>query len=154
LALALARVLDVAPDLVADRDLVRAAIANHSFDRVRRGGRLAAMAITQGGTHSTPPAAASHANAAELLTLGTRALVLRAEEAQLAARCTGEAEAAVEARCCIRILLDRRTTTGRWFPDRVVDDRLNLSALDGVPALGLVLLRHLRPELPIISLLE
>lgn len=153
IALALARTVAVAPELVVDRTAVMASLAAHSFDLARRGGRLAAMAVYGCGVQATLPTV-PRPGLVELTELGTRALLLRAEEAQLAARSTNNPEAAFEARRCIRVLLDRRAASGRWFPDRLVDDRLNLSALDGMPALGSVLLRYLRPELPLISVLE
>jgi hypothetical protein len=150
IALALARTLAVAPTLVEDREGVRASLAAHAHDLSRRSGRMAFMAAHEQGTH---PGIVGTSSAA-LSALHTRALVSRAEEAQQRARITGDPEAAREASRCIRALLDRRATSGRWLPDRLVDDRLELSALDGMPALGSVLLRHLRPQLPLISVLD
>ncbi|APR80743.1 Lanthionine biosynthesis protein LanM [Minicystis rosea] len=154
IALALARTMALAPALVPDRATVTAALGPHVFDLSQRGGRLAALAVHGLGVQTGAAPALVHAGPIALHEQSTRALVSRAEEAQLAARVTGDPEAAREARRCVRVLLDRRAATGRWFPDRLVDDRLNLSALDGLPALGSVLLRHLRPQLPLISVLE
>ncbi len=154
-ALALARTLAVAPDLVPDGTAVTTGLARHAFDCKLRGGRLAAMAVHGSGLASAPPDLVElRPGVVELSQLSTRALLLRAEEAQLAERFIGDGDAAHEAHRCIRTLLSRRAATGRWFPDRVVGDRLNLAGLDGLPALGIVLLRHVRPKLPSISLLE
>ena len=154
IALALARSVVVAPALVRNRAAAMASVAAHSFDLSRRGGRLAFMAVHGHGAEAGALPTSARPGRVDLIAQSTRALVSRAEEAQLAARVTGDPEAARDARRCIRVLLDRRALTGRWFPDRLVDDRLNLSALDGVPALGSVLLRHLRPQLPLSSVLE
>ena len=150
-ALALARTLSVAPELLSDRAEVMAAIAGHRFHSESRGGRLAAMA-TGLETGATPPSREDRLPV-ELSQTNTSELLLRAEEYQYAFRCSGDPEADLEARRCIRTLLNRRAASGRWFPDRLVDDRLNLSALDGLPALGRVLLRCLRPDLPVIGIL-
>jgi hypothetical protein len=152
-ALALARTLAVVPELVANRTAVTAALTVHPFDLGRRGGRLAAMAVHASGMAAAAPLPDLRPGLIELPRLSTRALLTRAEEAQFAARSTDDPDAAIEARRCIRVLLDRRATTGQWFPDRLVDDRLNLSALDGIPALGAVLLRHIWPKLPLTSVL-
>jgi hypothetical protein len=145
-ALALARTLVMAPELVTDRHGAVAALTGHCFDLDSRGGRLAAMA----GGVAVP---AGYLPAADTSSLSTRELLLRAEACQLGLQATGDPEAALEAGRCLRVLLDRRAATGRWFPDRLVDDRLNLSALDGLPALGRTLLRQLRPDLPVIGVL-
>lgn len=152
-ALALARSLAVVPDLVANRAAVTAALAAHPFDLGRRGGRLAADAVYASGMAAAAPRMGLQPHMTKLSRLRTRAILARAEEAQFAARTTNDPDTAAEARRCVRVLLDRRAAAGRWFPDRLVDDRLNLSALDGVPALGAVLLRHVWPELPLTSVL-
>jgi type 2 lantibiotic biosynthesis protein LanM len=152
-ALALASSLAVVPELVANRTEVTAALAAYPFDLGQRGGRLAAMAVHATGMADVAPLTDLRSRMIELSRLSTRALLARAEEAQFAARVTNDPGIAIEARRCVRVLLDRRAASGRWFPDRLVDDRLNLSALDGVPALGAVLLRHIWPELPLTSVL-
>jgi Domain of unknown function (DUF4135) len=152
-ALALARTLAVVPELVANRTAVMAALTAHPFDLGLRGGRLSAMAVRASGIAATAPLTDLRPGLVELPRLSSRALLSRAEEAQFVARSTNDPDAATEACRCIRVLLARRMATGRWFPDRLVDDRLNLSALDGVPALGLVFLRHIRPELPFTNVL-
>ncbi|MFD0571458.1 hypothetical protein ACFQ0T_22480 [Kitasatospora gansuensis] len=42
-------------------------------------------------------------------------------------------------------LIARHDATGSWYPDRAADDRINLGALDGSAAVGLLLLRLLDP---------
>lgn len=153
-AFALARSVAVAPELSPDRAAVASSLERHTFDLARRGGRLAAMAVHAFVPKTSSLRAATRLDDSDLHRRSTRALLSMAEEAQIAARITDAPDAARDAGRCIRVLLDRRAATGRWFPDRLVDDRLNLSALDGVPALGSMLLRHLRPQLPLTSVLE
>ncbi|KDN83905.1 hypothetical protein [Kitasatospora cheerisanensis] len=42
----------------------------------------------------------------------------------------------------IRELITRHRRHGTWFPDRAVRDAVNLGALDGTVAVGLLLLRR------------
>lgn len=68
-------------------------------------------------------------------------LVVDAELALHTARLTGDAELAAAARHLTAELVERRERTGRWFADRRRADRLTLSAVNGLAAAGLTLLR-------------
>jgi hypothetical protein len=139
IALALGRALADAPELVDDDAGARAELAAHHYDLGRRGGRLGALDV---GAAGPAPQAASTPGA-----LSCRELVATAGEALVAGdRATAE-------RLC-RALVDRHDRTGRWFSDRWVDDRLNLSAVDGLVAVGLLALGVLDPELPPLTLLR
>jgi lantibiotic modifying enzyme len=151
IVLALATFLSQYPNQSLRADVERA-IGAHRFDLNRRGGRLAAMVVSRLVGPSAPtgyrlPPVNRHA-------MGSRALLQRIEEAQLAAKYFGHGDAIDESSRCLRILIGRKAETGRWFPDRLADDSLNLSALDGTPALGLALLRHIQPDIPALGILE
>ncbi|GGK97809.1 hypothetical protein Sme01_61400 [Sphaerisporangium melleum] len=68
-------------------------------------------------------------------------LVVDAEVALHTARLTGDQALDRSARALAAELLRRRDHTGRWFADRRRADRLTLSAVDGLAAAGLTLLR-------------
>ncbi|MEV6981442.1 DUF4135 domain-containing protein [Sphaerisporangium sp. NPDC051017] len=68
-------------------------------------------------------------------------LVVDAEVALHTARLTGDGALERSARGLAAELLRRRDHTGRWFADRRRADRLTLSAVDGLAAAGLTLLR-------------
>ncbi|WP_214103995.1 type 2 lanthipeptide synthetase LanM [Acrocarpospora catenulata] len=68
-------------------------------------------------------------------------LVVDAEVAIHTARLTGDPATARSARELTAELLNRRSHTGRWFADRRRADRLTLSAVNGLAAAGLTLLR-------------
>ncbi|GIH72515.1 type 2 lanthipeptide synthetase LanM [Sphaerimonospora thailandensis] len=68
-------------------------------------------------------------------------LVVDAEVALHTARLTGDQALARSARSLAAELLRRRDHTGRWFADRRRADRLTLSAVNGLAAAGLTLLR-------------
>ena len=135
-ALALARTLEAAPELV-DSEAARAALASHRYDLDTRSGRLAAL--DAGAIRAVPQADPSGRSC--------RALVAGAGEAIVA----GDAPTAEQLG---RALLDRREQTGSWFSDRWVDDRLNLSALDGLVAVGLLMLSLLDIDLAPLTLLR
>ncbi|SDL13249.1 Lantibiotic modifying enzyme [Nonomuraea maritima] len=68
-------------------------------------------------------------------------LVVDAELALHTARLAGDAGLAATAQALVGELLRRRERTGRWFSDRRRADRLTLSAVNGLAAAGLTLLR-------------
>lgn len=135
IAYALARTLAEAPDLVADGDAVRSVVTSHAYDLDRRGGRLAAHGAGAGNGVAVPAASTCR----ELVAGGGEALVA-------GDRATAER--------MFRALLDGHAVTGSWFGDRWVDDRLNLSAVDGVVAVGLLALGLVDPELRPLTLLR
>jgi hypothetical protein len=146
-ALAVARTLADAPELIDDADTAHDAVAAHRYDSLTRGGRLAALGAATVLGNSVDPAVTGAATAANAGALSCRGLVAGAGEALVAGdRATAERLA--------RELVDRRDRTGRWFSDRWVDDRLNLSAVDGVVAVGLLALGLLDPGLPPLTLLR
>jgi hypothetical protein len=130
-ALALARTVEAAPELVDDADAARAALASHRYDLGTRSGRLAAATFR--------PADPSGLSCRELVASAGEAIVAgdRAAAGQLA-----------------RALVDRRARAGSWFPDRRVGDRLNLSAVDGVVAVGLLMLALFDDDLAPLTLLR
>ncbi|MDF9816929.1 type 2 lanthipeptide synthetase LanM [Streptomyces sp. SPB162] len=170
IAAALARTVAEAPGLLADPDAARALLRAHRFTTTTRGGRLAcldtAVSLGTGAVHPgdlaglTPPV-----TAAEVAALGTRELVAAAGEALTSAEAGllhtldddlgGTAAAALvpgpffdgreAAGVLVAELLRRRRDTGSWFGDRAADDRVNLGALDGGAAVGLLLLRLIDP---------
>jgi hypothetical protein len=137
IALAVARALETAPHLVAGAEVARVAVASHRYDHATRSGRLASL--DAGATHAV--------DAVDPSSLSCRELVATAGEA-LVARNTAEAHRHAAA------LVDRRDRTGRWFSDRWVADRLNLSAVDGLVAVGLLTLGLVDPELAPLTLLR
>jgi hypothetical protein len=130
-ALALARVLEAAPELVDDADAARARIASHRYDLGTRSGRLAAGSFRP----------------ADPVGLSCRGLVASAGEAIVA----GDRAAAERLG---RALVDRRERTGSWFSDRWVGDALNLSAVDGIVAVGLLMLALFDTDLSPLTLLR
>jgi hypothetical protein len=123
IALALARTLEAAPELVDGP------MPSHRYDLTRRGGRLAA------GVAAAPASDSC------------RELVAAANEALFA----GDTEAAER---LARTLAGRRDRTGRWFSDRWVDDRLNLSAVDGLVAVGMLMLGLVDTDLAPLTVLR
>ncbi|NEA70802.1 type 2 lanthipeptide synthetase LanM [Streptomyces sp. SID13588] len=170
IAAALARTVAEAPGLLADPDAARALLRAHRFTTTARGGRLAcldtAVSLGTGAVHPgdlaglTPPV-----TAAEIAALGTRELVAAAGEALTSAEAGllhtldddlagSTAETLVPgpffdgreaAGVLVAELLRRHHATGSWFGDRAADDRVNLGALDGGAAVGLLLLRLIDP---------
>jgi hypothetical protein len=67
-------------------------------------------------------------------------LLNRAEVALTAFRATNDEMHRASAHAAVRTLLARRRGKGRWFPDRRRPDRMQLSAVDGVAAVGLACL--------------
>lgn len=127
------RIADFVP---TGRDSIALALARagvphtHRYDLTRRGGRLAAGV------------------AAPVLGPATcRELVAGAAEA-LAAGDLAAAERLAQT------LAARRDRTGSWFSDRWVDDRLNLSAVDGLVAVGLLMLGLADAELAPLTVLR
>lgn len=165
LAAALARTLGQSPRLLTDPDAARALLRGHSFTLLRRSGRLAALdAAVSLGTDALDARQlgllACPVGAEQLAALGTRALVATAGEA-LAAAEAGLLHAVPDdvtplvrgpfydgreaASVLVGELLRRRAATGSWYGDRAAADRINLGALDGATAVGLLLLRLLDP---------
>lgn len=163
-AAALARTLGQAPELLADPEAVRGLVREHRFD-VTRSGRLACLDVALSlGTAALDSRQlgllAAPVGHAEVATLGTVELVATAGEALTAAE-LGLVHSLPDgvpallpgpfydgreaATALVGELMRRRGTTGGWFGDRVADDRVNLGALNGVPAVGLLLLRLLDP---------
>jgi hypothetical protein len=128
------------------------ALRDHRFDVKHRGGRLAALAVHW---HMGLPAP-RHLKLppVDRQFLGSRELLQRIEEAQIYAKYFECEEAGEESARGLRIMLDRKAATGQWFPDRLADDSLNHSALDGTPSIGLALLRHLGCDVPALGILE
>jgi lantibiotic modifying enzyme len=151
IVLALATFLSHYPNEGFAPDVMRT-IKAHRFDLAHRGGRMAAMAVSRLAEIS------GHSDyrlqAVDHQALGTRALLQRIEEAQLAAKYLGHTDALEESSRCLRIIIDRKAATGGWIPDRLADDGLNLSALDGTCALGLALLRYIRADVPALGIFE
>jgi type 2 lantibiotic biosynthesis protein LanM len=131
-AMVLARALREAPELL-DVEAVQNVLSSYRFDLNTRGGRLAA-----GSSKFEQPEAAA---------LSCRDLVASAGVALGADRTEDAAPLITE-------LLDRRERTGRWYSDRGIDDSINLGALDGIPAVGLLLLRFIDPDTAVPAVLR
>ncbi len=164
-AAALARTLAEAPGLVADPDTVRALLRGHRFDVFTRSGRLAgleaAIALGTDAVHSGDLGLlAAPVGTAQVASLGCRTLVATAGEALSAAEAgllhtvpPGHPvlvpgpfyDGREAAGALVAELFRRQRATGSWYGDRAADDRINLSVLDGSPAVGLLLLRLLDP---------
>ncbi|MFJ5923021.1 type 2 lanthipeptide synthetase LanM [Kitasatospora sp. NPDC092948] len=161
IAAALARTVAEAPTLLADPEAVRARLRAHRFATDTRAGRLACLdtAVSLGadavdgadlGALAPPvtgPALAALSGRA-LLSAATEALT--AAEAGLVHTLPEDTEALLPgpfydgreaAAPMVRELITRHRLHGTWFPDRVIDDTVNLGALDGTVAVGLLLLR-------------
>ncbi|MFD8599611.1 DUF4135 domain-containing protein [Kitasatospora sp. NPDC059646] len=165
IAVALARTLAEAPALLADPGAVRARLRGHRFATGTRAGRLACLdtAVSLGADAvdgTDPGALAPPVTGPELTALTGRALLSAATEALTAADAglvhtrPGTAPAGGEALPpgpfhdgreaagpMVRELIARHRRYGTWFPDRAVRDAVNLGALDGTVAVGLLLLR-------------
>ncbi|MFC1408340.1 DUF4135 domain-containing protein [Streptacidiphilus sp. N1-12] len=164
-AAALARTLAQAPELVAAPDVLRGLLREHRFDVFTRSGRLscleAAVSLGTDAVHSGDLGLlAAPVGVAQVASLGSRALVATAGEALSAAE-AGLLHTVPEGRpalvpgpfydgreaagALVAELFARRGAGGSWYRDRAADDRINLSVLDGSPAVGLLLLRLLDP---------
>ncbi|MFF0294333.1 DUF4135 domain-containing protein [Kitasatospora sp. NPDC004614] len=161
IAAALARTVAEAPALLADPEAVRARLREHRFATGTRAGRLACLdtAVSLGADAvdgADLAALAPPVTGPELAALSGRALLSAATEALTAAEAglihtlpegaeallpgpfyDGREAAALMA----RELITRHRVHGTWFPDRAIDDTVNLGALDGTVAVGLLLLR-------------
>ncbi|MFJ6216475.1 type 2 lanthipeptide synthetase LanM [Streptomyces sp. NPDC092296] len=164
-AAALARAVAEAPALLGDADAARDLLRAHRFATGTRSGRLACLDTAVSlGTGAVHPAdlgrLAAPVSAEEIAALGSRALVATAGEALTAAEAgllhtlPDDAPALVPgpffdgreaAGVLVGELLRRRRASGHWYGDRAADDRVNLGALDGTVAVGLLLLRLLDP---------
>jgi hypothetical protein len=162
-AAALARTLAEAPELLAAPDAVRDLLRTHRFHVRTRSGRLAcldaAVSLGTDAVHSGDLGLlAAPVGTAQVASLGSRALVATAGEALSAAEAgllhtVPEGHPALvpgpfydgreAAGAMVAELFRRRRATGSWYGDRAADDRINLSVLDGSPAVGLLLLRLL-----------
>jgi lantibiotic modifying enzyme len=123
-AMVLRRAVAEVPELL-QVGAVESALGEHRFDLSTRGGRLAAGAA---------PAATPEPTA-----LTCRELVATAGETLSAGNATNAAPLLAE-------LLHRRERTGHWYGDRGIADGINIGALDGIAAVGLLLLRSLDPN--------
>ena len=162
-AAALARTLGQDAALVPDAASARGLLRGHRFDTDTRSGRLAcldaAVSLGTDALHSgnigrlAVPVTLDRVSA-----LGTRELVATAGEALTSAEAgllhpLPENEPALvpgpfydgreAADALVAELFRRRRATGSWYGDRAAADRINLSVLDGSPAVGLLLLRLL-----------
>ena len=165
LAAALARTVAEAPALLTAPDAVRERLRGHRFTTATRAGRLACLdtAVSLGAGAVDPAelgALTPPAGAREIAGRSTRDLVATAGEALTAAE-AGLLHTLPEgvdsllagpfydgreaAGLLVGELLARHAATGRWYPDRAADDRVNPGALDGTAALALLLLRLLDP---------
>ncbi|MEV4558572.1 type 2 lanthipeptide synthetase LanM [Kitasatospora sp. NPDC049285] len=160
-AAALARTLGEAPGLLADPEQVRARLRAHRFATHTRAGRLALLdtAVSLGADavdQADLGALAPPVTGPELAALTGRALLSAATEALSAAEAglvhtlPEETEALLPgpfydgreaAALMVRELITRHRLHGTWFPDRAAHDAVNLGALDGTVAVGLLLLR-------------
>ncbi|KQV18808.1 MULTISPECIES: DUF4135 domain-containing protein [unclassified Kitasatospora] len=165
IAAALARVVAEAPALLAAPDAVRERLRGHRFATATRAGRLACLdtAVALGAGIVDPAELAAltpPVSERQITGRSTRDLVATAGEALTAAEAgllhtvpdpldsllpgpfyDGREAAAL----LVGELIVRHDTTGSWYPDRAADDRINLGALDGSAAVGLLLLRLLDP---------
>ena len=147
IAFAVALACGAEPSLLENE--VAAALSRHTCETSTFGGRLAALSILGAAAiptcaPSVPARSLSSMSTAQLLahvTLWQRVVQLDDGEGHAAKRDLAVLE-----------LLDRRQASGRWFADRLVDDHLHLSALDGLSALGRVLARQLEPSLSVLSI--
>ncbi|WP_030265983.1 DUF4135 domain-containing protein [Streptomyces sp. NRRL B-24484] len=164
-AAALARTLGEAPGLLAAPETVRERLRGHRFATATRAGRLACLdtAVSLGagtvdpaelGALTPPVGAAQIAGRTTRDLVATAAEALTAAEAGLLHTVPEGADALLPgpfydgreaAGLLVGELIARREATGRWYPDRAADDRINLGALDGTAAVGLLLLRLLDP---------
>ncbi|MFD8478836.1 type 2 lanthipeptide synthetase LanM [Kitasatospora sp. NPDC059673] len=161
IAVALARTVAEAPALLDDPEAVRARLRAHRFATGTGSGRLACLdtAVSLGAdavAGADLAALAPPVTGPELAALTGRALLSAATEALTAAEAglvhtlPEEVEALLPgpfydgreaAALMVRELLTRHRLHGTWFPDRAVHDAVNLGALDGTVAVGLLLLR-------------
>ncbi|OKJ11822.1 type 2 lanthipeptide synthetase LanM [Kitasatospora sp. CB01950] len=164
IAAALARTVAEAPALLADPEAVRDRLRAHRFATATRAGRLACLdtAVSLGADAvdgADLGALAPPVTGPELAALTGRALLSAATEALTAAEAglvhtLPEAPENTEAllpgpfydgreaaALMVRELLTRHRLHGTWFPDRAAHDAVNLGALDGTVAVGLLLLR-------------
>ncbi|TKK89537.1 type 2 lantipeptide synthetase LanM [Herbidospora galbida] len=115
----------------------------HRFALDTPGSLLAAVATAHALTGEVPADLRDHVarHCAPTPARSCAALVVDAEMAIHTARLTGDQGLARTARDLAAELLLRRDHTGRWFADRRRADRLSLSAVNGLAAAGLTLLR-------------
>ncbi|MFC8450939.1 DUF4135 domain-containing protein [Kitasatospora sp. NPDC057223] len=162
---ALARTAAEAPTLLTGPDAVRERLRGHRFATATRAGRLACLdtAVALGAGTVDPAELAAltpPVGARQIAGRTTRDLVATAGEALTAAEAgllhtvpegldsllpgpfyDGREAAAL----LVGELIARHGATGSWHPDRAAGDRINLGALDGSAAVGLLLLRLLDP---------
>jgi class II lanthipeptide synthase len=144
-AVALARTVAEAPELVGDLPSARSALGAHRYRLGRRGGRLASLDAARSlGVEPDPNA---FVTVAGLRGLGSREVLAAAGEALVA----GDHD---RAQLLFGELAERRRTLGGWFADRWIDDSLNLSAVDGLVAVGLLALGLADADLPSLTLLR
>ncbi|MBB4948320.1 hypothetical protein F4556_003855 [Kitasatospora gansuensis] len=165
IAAALARTVAEAPALLAAPEAVRERLRGHRFATATRAGRLACLdtAVALGAGIVDPAELAAltpPVSARQISGRSTRDLVATAGEALTAAEAgllhtVPEAldsllpgpfyDGREAAALLVGELIARHDATGSWYPDRAADDRINLGALDGSAAVGLLLLRLLDP---------
>ncbi|GJF27953.1 hypothetical protein KNE206_06530 [Kitasatospora sp. NE20-6] len=165
IAAALARTVAEAPGLLAAPDTVRERLRGHRFTTATRAGRLAcldtAVSLGAGAVDPaelgalTPPVGTRQiagrttrdlvATAGEALTAAEAGLLHTLPESSDTLLAGPFYDGREAAGLLVGELLARHAATGRWYPDRAADDRVNLGALDGTAAVGLLLLRLLDP---------
>jgi hypothetical protein len=135
-AMALGLAADRVPHLGGNPESLSEALATHRYDLQSGGGRLAALV---GGRAQRPARSAWPRTTRLIVSAAGEELAARNRPAALAHFAT---------------LLGRRRRSGRWYPDRWVDDRLNLSALDGMVAVGLLALALVDPNIHPLTVLR
>jgi lantibiotic modifying enzyme len=153
IAMALARAMEMAPELVFDREALLSSLAVHRYATERRGGRLAQLSAAGSGYAQLDDKVLGPSRTCDPAARGSRELIAGAHEALVAWRVAGEERALATAAELVHALLARKRDTGSWMPDRRVDDRLSLSCLDGLPAVGMLALQMLSPNISPVSLL-
>jgi hypothetical protein len=146
IAVALARTLLSVPELLEDPGLARRALEVHRCDLRRRGGRLAGHEIASALGVASDPTTAAVPEVARGEDLTCRELLATARELAAADRRPAAAR-------LFRELAARRARTGSWFSDRAIEDRMNLSAVDGVVGVGLLALELLARDVKPLNLL-
>ncbi|WP_062440959.1 type 2 lanthipeptide synthetase LanM [Herbidospora daliensis] len=128
----------------------------HRFALDTPGSLLAAVATAHALTGEVPAGLRDHVarHCAPDPARTCAGLVADAEIALHTARLTGDQGLARTARDLAAELILRRDHTGRWFADRRRADRLSLSAVNGLAAAGLTLLRLADDEVASIRLVH
>lgn len=143
--MALARAAQVRPDL---RPNVIGLVAEHSPDLSTNGGRLAALEVARSGTGCWDCRAPFPMPEHEWGTLSSTDLIRTCGIARL------HPDGARAAEQMLSEILARRAVSGRWLDDRYAADRVNLGAIDGITAVGMLLLQALSPSVEPLTVLR